>query len=64
MASQSEYALANEVKDGPRTLISKLKSFDKADLMVDVFTSLDVTCGSGREITAGPSGQFVFGVNV
>ena len=34
-ASPSECALAIEVRDGPRTLISKLKSSDKADLITD-----------------------------
>ena len=50
MAALSEYALAVEVKDGPKLLLSKLKSFNKTDMMVDVFTSLDISCGSGKEI--------------
>ena len=44
------YALAIEVKDGPKLLLSKLKSFNKTVMMVDVFTSLDTSCSSGKEI--------------
>ena len=49
MASPSEFGLAIEVIDGPKTLLSKLKSVNTSDLIVDVFTGLDITC-SGREV--------------
>ena len=45
-----EYALAVEVKDGPKLLLSKLNSFNETDIMVDVSTSLDISCGLGKEI--------------
>ena len=49
MASPSEFGLAIEVTDGPKTLLSKLKSVNTSDLIVDVFMGLDITC-SGREV--------------
>ena len=49
MASPSEFGLAIEVTDGPKTLLSKLKSVNTSDLKVEVFTGLDITC-SGREL--------------
>lgn len=64
MAASGVYALAVEVKDGPKLLISKLKSFDKSSMLVDIFTSLDISCGSGREIalveaSERPSGPWI-----
>ena len=49
--SPSEFALAMaiEVTDGPKTHLSKLKSVNTSDLIVDVFTGLDITC-SRREL--------------
>ena len=41
MASPSEFRLAIEVTDGPKTLLSKLKSVNTSDLIVDVFTGLE-----------------------
>ena len=49
MASPSEFGLAIKVTDGLKTLLSKLKSVNTSDLIVDVFTGLDITC-SGREV--------------
>ena len=49
MASLSEFGLAIEVTDGPKTFLSKLKSVNTSDFIVDVFTGLDITC-SGREV--------------
>ena len=47
MASPSEFGLAIKVTDGPKTwaktLLSKLKSVNTSDLIVDVFTGLDIT---------------------
>ena len=54
ITSSSEFALAMaiEVKDGPKTRLSKLKSVNTSDLIVDVFTGLDITC-SRRELKPG-----------
>ena len=41
--------VGDRVTDGPKTLMSKLKSVNTSDLIVDVFTGLDITC-SGREV--------------
>ena len=51
ITSPSEFALAMviEVTDGPKTYLSKLKSVNTSDLIVDVFTGLDITC-SRREL--------------
>ena len=51
ITSPSEFALAMaiEVTDGPKT---KLKSVNTSDLIVDVFTGLDITC-SRRELKPG-----------
>ena len=49
MASPSEFGLAIEVTDGPKTLLSKLRSVNTSDLIVDIFRGLDITC-SGREV--------------
>ena len=51
ITSPSEFALAMamEVTDGPKTRLSKLKSVNTSDLIVDVFTGLDITC-SRREL--------------
>ena len=35
MASPSEFGMAIEVTDGPKTLLSKLKSVNTSDLIVD-----------------------------
>ena len=54
ITSPSEFALAMaiEVTDGPKTRLSKLKSVNTSDLIVDVFTGLDITC-SRRELKPG-----------
>ena len=54
ITSSSEFALAMaiEVTDGPKTCLSKLKSVNTSDLIVDVFTGLDITC-SRRELKPG-----------
>ena len=54
ITSPSEFALAMaiEVTDGPKTHLSKLKSVNTSDLIVDVFTGLDITC-SRRELKSG-----------
>ena len=54
ITSPSEFALAMaiEVTDGPKTCLSKLKSVNTSDLIVDVFTGLDITC-SRRELKPG-----------
>ena len=69
MASPSEFGLAIEVTDGPKTLLSKLKSVNTSDLIVDVFMGLDITC-SGREVKrvqvaeqpGSMSGKYVFNI--
>ena len=45
ITSPSEFALAMaiEVTDGPKTCLSKLKSVNTSDLIVDVFTGLEAT---------------------
>ena len=54
ITSPSEFALAMaiEVTDVPKTRLSKLKSVNTSDLIVDVFTGLDITC-SRRELKPG-----------
>ena len=54
ITSPSEFALAMAIKvtDGPKTCLSKLKSVNTSDLIVDVFTGLDITC-SRRELKPG-----------
>ena len=61
MASSSEFGLVIEVTDGPKTLLSKLKSVNTSDLIVDVFTDifLSFIC---MLCECSMSGKFVFNI--
>ena len=52
LPSEFALAMAIEVTDGPKTRLSKLKSVNTSDLIIDVFTGLDITC-SRRELKPG-----------
>ena len=71
MASPSEFGLAIEVTDGPKTFLSKLKSVNTSDLIVAVFTGLDWSAGTETYIflsficmlcECSMSGKYVFNI--
>ena len=64
MASPSEFGLAIKVTDGPKTLLSKLKSVNTSDLIGDVFTGLDITFLSFIYMLCecSMSGKYVFNI--